>query len=137
MTGGSFAETARGTCTAPSHGIGRRVPHRRTAPHPRRIVRTTQDRIHDTMTITLFPAPPRIRGDATALPFEETARYRAAAAHARRTLPGPLGELAQRELEAYAEFGYRFGSGGLIPRLAAVLLDGSTAGGGGPAARPA
>ena len=37
-------------------------------------------------------------------------------------LPGPLGELAYRELIAYAEFGYRFSDDGLISRLAAAVL---------------
>ena len=36
--------------------------------------------------------------------------------------PGPLGELAYRELTMYAEFGYRFSDDGLILRLAAAVL---------------
>lgn len=74
------------------------------------------------MTIELFPAPPPIRGDAPELHMHERSRYRAAAGHARRIYPGPIGELVYRELTAYAEFGYRFGDNGLIPRLVAAVL---------------
>lgn len=74
------------------------------------------------MTIKLFPAPPPIRGDATQMPMHERARYRAAAGHARRIYPGPLGELVFRELTAYADFGYRLAGDGLIPRLATAVL---------------
>ncbi|GAA4875527.1 hypothetical protein [Actinomycetospora straminea] len=74
------------------------------------------------MTIKLFPAPPRIHGDAEALPPHERSRFRAAAWHARRIYPGPLGELVSRELSAYAEFGYRLSNDGLIPRLATAVL---------------
>ncbi|MBC3192953.1 hypothetical protein H7X46_17990 [Pseudonocardia sp. C8] len=73
------------------------------------------------MTIKLFPGQPPITGDAPGLAFHEKASYRAAAGHARRALPGPVGELVHRELTAYAEFGHRFGDG-LIPRLMAAVL---------------
>lgn len=72
--------------------------------------------------ITLYPAPPPIGGDAPAMPMDELSRYRTAAVHARSLHPGPLGELAFRELTAYAEFGYRFSNDGLIPRLAEAVL---------------
>jgi hypothetical protein len=74
------------------------------------------------MTIRLHPGPEPIRGDADRLPLHESSRLRAAALHARRTIPGPLGELVHRELIAYAEFGYRFGADALIPRLADAML---------------
>ena len=74
------------------------------------------------MTMNLSPAAPKIRGDAAELQLYERSRYRAAAGHARRVYPGPLGELAYRELIAYAEFGYRFSDDGLISRLAAAVL---------------
>lgn len=74
------------------------------------------------MTITLQPASPRISSNAAELAMHERSRYRAAAGHARRVYPGPLGELVFRELYAYAEFGYRFGKDGLIQRLAAAVL---------------
>lgn len=74
------------------------------------------------MTIRLFPGAPRIRGDAPELAQHGRSRCRQAACHARRVYPGPLGELVFRELSAYAEFGYRFDSDGLIPRLAAAVL---------------
>ena len=47
---------------------------------------------------------------------------RAAALHARRRYPGALGELAYRELVAYADFGYRFATDALIPKLVAEIL---------------
>jgi hypothetical protein len=74
------------------------------------------------MTIKLFPGMPKLPGDATPSMYGDMSRYRSAALHARRILPGPLGELAQRELNAYVEFGYGFSNDGLIPRLAAAVL---------------
>jgi hypothetical protein len=67
-------------------------------------------------------ADTQLRGDAPELHFHERSRYRAAAGHARRIYPGPLGELVFRELNAYAEFGHRFNDDGLIPRLATSVL---------------
>jgi hypothetical protein len=76
------------------------------------------------MTIRLFTASsPKIEGNATGLEPRERARYRAAARKGRLIYPGPLGELVHRELNAYAEFGYRFSDDGLIPRLAAAIND--------------
>jgi hypothetical protein len=74
------------------------------------------------MTVRLFPTPAPIRGDAEQFPTHERSRVRAAAHHARRLHPGPLGELVHRELSAYAEFGYRFSADALIPRLVAEIL---------------
>ena len=74
------------------------------------------------MTIRQFPAPAPVSGNAEQLPAHERSRVRAAAHHARRVYPGPLGELAHRELSAYAEFGYRFSVDTLIPRLVAEIL---------------
>ena len=53
--------------------------------------------------------------------LRQSSRCRAAARHARRTYPGPLGELVHRELLAYAEFGHRFGDG-LVGRVVDELL---------------
>lgn len=83
------------------------------------------------MTIRIFPAPPLIRGTAAPLGPGEQASFRAAALRARTLYPGSVGELAHRELLAYAEFGYRFAGDPLVPRLAAEILraareDGST-----------
>jgi hypothetical protein len=36
--------------------------------------------------------------------------------------PGPVGELLARELQAYAEFGHRFGTDAVLERLAAEVL---------------
>jgi hypothetical protein len=61
---------------------------------------------------------------STPAPMEahERARLEAAAEHATRVYPGPVGELLARELRAHVEFGYRFGRGGLITRVACRLL---------------
>ena len=74
------------------------------------------------MAIRLFPAQAPVSGDAEQFQAHERSRVRAAAHHARRVYPGPLGELAHRELSAYAEFGYRFAADALIPRLVAEIL---------------
>lgn len=74
------------------------------------------------MTIRCYPGPPAIQGDAQRLHPHESAGLRAAALHARRVYPGPLGELAHRELTAYADFGYRFATDSLIRRLATEIL---------------
>lgn len=87
------------------------------------------------MTIKLFPAPPPISGDAPSLEYPERARCLAAAHHARRTYPGPLGELVARELTSYADFGHRFGDG-LIPRLVAAVLSEQPDSGTGPGPSP-
>ena len=65
------------------------------------------------MTSTTGPAP---------IAVHERSRLRAAALHARRVLPGGVGELVQRELTSYADFGWRFSGDALIPRLAAEIL---------------
>jgi hypothetical protein len=54
--------------------------------------------------------------------LHEIARLRAAAEHARRAVPGPLGELAARELAAYADLGYRGNPDALVPQLARQVL---------------
>ena len=74
------------------------------------------------MTVRLYPGAAPIGGNAELLQMHESSRLRAAALHARRTIPGALGELVYRELVAYAEFGYRFGADALIPRLAGEVL---------------
>ena len=61
-------------------------------------------------------------GTAPRMDRHEISRLRAAAAHARRALPGPLGELAARELLAHAELGYRGAADALLPRLARQVL---------------
>lgn len=49
-------------------------------------------------------------------------RYHAAASQAVRAYPGALGELAYRELTAYADLGHLFGHNGLLARLVEDLL---------------
>ncbi len=61
-------------------------------------------------------------GNAPPMAAHEVSRARAAAEHARRTVAGPLGELAARELTAYAEFGYRGTGDALVPQLARQIL---------------
>jgi len=75
------------------------------------------------LTIKLFAGLPPIPGNAEDMPLHDARRFRAAAVHARRIYPGPIGELVYRELDAYAEFGHRLGDDGLILRLAAAVLD--------------
>jgi hypothetical protein len=47
---------------------------------------------------------------------------RAAAHHARRAVPGPLGELAARELSAHADLGYWGSPDALASQLARQVL---------------
>jgi hypothetical protein len=54
-------------------------------------------------------------------PVERARLYRAAH-RARSRYPGPVGELIQREIEAFLGFGYRFTSGALFARLANHVL---------------
>lgn len=69
------------------------------------------------------PETPPIPGDpAGRLPPYESTRLRAAAHHAKRAYPGPIGDLLARELTAYADFGYRFAADGLVVRLATDVL---------------
>ena len=74
------------------------------------------------MLNTRLPAPAPPLDPAATLPLHERSLMRAAALHARRLYPGGLGELVFRELVAYADFGYRFATDALIPRLAAEIL---------------
>lgn len=62
------------------------------------------------------------RSSPPALEAHERARLEAAADHAVRVYPGPVGELLAREIRAHADFGYRFGRGGLVTRVAQRLL---------------
>jgi hypothetical protein len=74
------------------------------------------------MTLHIHPGTARIQGDADTLGARDIMRYRTAALRARRAYPGPIGELMSRELNAYADFGHRFSSDALIPRLAEEIL---------------
>lgn len=47
-----------------------------------------------------------------------------ASVQARARYPGPVGELVQREIWAYRDFGHRFGGGGIVERIVAELLAG-------------
>ena len=75
-----------------------------------------------TTAFSTLPGTGPLHGSAPALAAHERSRVRAAALQARRLYPGGLGELAYRELVAYADFGYRFAADALIPRLAAEIL---------------
>jgi len=63
-----------------------------------------------------------IPGTAPRMELHEISQLRAAAVHARRALPGPLGELAARELSAYADLGYLGERDALIPQLVRQVL---------------
>jgi hypothetical protein len=52
----------------------------------------------------------------------ELGRLHAAASHARRVFPGPVGAVLARELDAHAELGYRFAADALIAQLATEIL---------------
>lgn len=52
-----------------------------------------------------------------AMDYAEIWRVRSAALRATRVYPGPVGELVAIELRDWADFGYRFGDGGVIGRL--------------------
>jgi hypothetical protein len=69
-----------------------------------------------------YAHPTTLPGTPRRMDLHEVARLRAAAAHARRVLPGPLGELAARELLAYAELGYCGAPDALVPQLARQVL---------------
>jgi hypothetical protein len=71
--------------------------------------------------VTVF-LQPSLPGTAPRMDIHEISRVRAAAGHARRALPGPLGELAERELAAYADLGCRGDRDALIPRLVRQVL---------------
>jgi hypothetical protein len=75
-----------------------------------------------TVPFTTVAGTGPLHGSAPASAMHERSRARAAALHARRLYPGGLGELAHRELLAYADFGYRFAADSLIPRLVAEIL---------------
>jgi hypothetical protein len=51
------------------------------------------------------------------LDINEINRCRSAAFRATRVYPGPVGELISRELLAYEDFGYRFGSRTIMMNL--------------------
>lgn len=78
--------------------------------------------------IGTIPGPPRVPDPTTAtnpparLEWAETQRCRNAANTARRRYPGPVGELLARELDAFADFGFRVSQGALMQRLVAELL---------------
>jgi|1185.fasta_scaffold332560_3 hypothetical protein len=60
---------------------------------------------------TMATAPPA-KMDAT-----ERSKISAAAHRAKRLFPGPVGELLYREIDVYAQFGWRMDQSGLMPRL--------------------
>lgn len=72
--------------------------------------------IRPTVDPTLATEPP------AGLDLHEKARVSAAAAKAKRDYPGPVGEVLHRELEAYAQFGWRTEQSGLMPRLVAEVM---------------
>jgi hypothetical protein len=69
-----------------------------------------------------YTRPTTLPGAARRMDLHEIARLRAAAEHARRVLPGALGELAARELRAHADLGYHGAPDALMPQLARQVL---------------
>jgi hypothetical protein len=71
------------------------------------------------------PRPSREAADVSASPamdHHERMRLRAAAFRASRVYPGPVGALLSRELLSWEEFGYRFGSQGLIMGIVEAVM---------------
>lgn len=66
--------------------------------------------------------------ETPAMSPQERMRLRAAATAAGSTYPGPVGELLAREIWAWEEFGFRYGSDGLMHRVVDDVLgqDGAT-----------
>lgn len=58
----------------------------------------------------------------TPMDYHEKMRLRAAAYHATRAYPGPVGELICRELLHWEEFGYRFGGDSSVAELVNHVL---------------
>jgi hypothetical protein len=71
--------------------------------------------------VTVLAATDR-RKDLRRLELHNIGRLRAAASHARRVFPGPVGAVLARELEAHAELGYQVGPDALLSRLATEIL---------------
>lgn len=66
---------------------------------------------------TTPPKAVEIPGRPQPMDHHERMRMRAAAWRATRLYPGPVGMVLQRELLCWEEFGYRFGSHGVIGAL--------------------
>lgn len=65
---------------------------------------------------TMATAPP------TKLDLHEKSHVSAAAHRAKRLFPGPVGDVLFRELDAWAQWGYRLDQSGLMPRLVAHIM---------------
>lgn len=65
-------------------------------------------------------APPLVRPEV--MTDSERSKVRAAAFHATRVYPGPVGELVQRELLAWEDFGYRIGGGRHVDQLVRYVM---------------
>ncbi len=59
---------------------------------------------------------------AYTLDHEFRARLHSAAHRVTRIYPGPVGELLERELRTWEEFGFRFGGAGLVTALVDHVL---------------
>ena len=59
------------------------------------------------MTMNLFPAAPKIRGNAAELPLHERSRYRAAAAHARQRVEPAAPELIVAPCRIASKIGHQ------------------------------
>lgn len=53
----------------------------------------------------------------------EKLRLLTAAYHAKKKYPGPVGELIAREIESWADFGYRFDNSALVPRVVKEVMN--------------
>lgn len=87
------------------------------------------ERMHRLSMEAPAPHQPCLPAEVTAVPHHpalrdrDRARLRAAARLALDRHPGPIGELIDREIQTFLDFGHRFDDGtGLARRLAAQLL---------------
>lgn len=72
------------------------------------------------------PDPTAAQQAPEPLEHAERGRARQAAVNARRRYPGPVGDLLARELDGFADFGYRISQGALMARLIAELTEPAT-----------
>jgi len=56
------------------------------------------------------------------MPWQERQQIRCAAAHARKAIPGPIGEYLHRDLMSIQECGLRFDQRGLMARMIQAVL---------------
>ena len=69
-----------------------------------------------------IPDPTQATAPPAKLDLHEKSTVSAAAHRAKRLFPGPVGECLFRELDGFAQWGYRMDQSGLMPRLVAHIM---------------